>query len=287
MAIVGRVAQIWRYAVKSMGGERLARATIGPRGVVGDRGWALRDETAGELRGAKKLPELLRCSARYLDEPTDNTIPAAEMRLPDGSRVRTDDPSAAARLSALVRRPVTLWPLQPATATEHYRRAVPDNPDMVAELRQIFGRTDDEPLPDLSVFPPEVMQYTSPLGTHFDAFPLHLLTTASQAAMAAQLPEARFDVRRFRPNLLVEPLGGATGLVEHAWCGRIVRLGSARITIEVPCVRCVMPTLPQADLPHDPRVLRTVVRHAAQNLGVYATVATAGTVAVGDPVEVM
>ena len=42
---------------------------------------------------------------------------------------------------------------------------------------------------------------------------------------------------------------------------------------------------PQGDLPKDPGVLRTVVRHADQNLGVYASVVGPGPVAVGDPVE--
>lgn len=286
MPIVGRVSEVWRYPVKSMGGERLERAQVGRRGVVGDRGWALRDEKAGEIRGAKKLPETLRCSARYLSEPAAGGVPPAEITLPDGTRLRSDDPAAAARLSDLLGRPVTLWPLQPEEAKDHYRRARPDNPDMLTELREIFGRTADEPLPDLSVFPPEIMEFTSPLGTYFDAFPLHLLTTASLAAMAERTPGARFDVRRFRPNFLVEPNPGLSGLVENDWCGQTLRLGQARIKIEIPCVRCLMPTLPQGDLPKDPAVLRTIVRDAGQNLGVYATVVTAGAVTVGDRVEI-
>ena len=157
---------------------------------------------------------------------------------------------------------------------------------MLVELREIFGRTADEPLPDLSVFPPEIMEYTSPRGTYFDAFPLHLLTTASLAALGARTPSARFDVRRFRPNVLVETAGG-TGLVETEWLGQMLRIGSARIKIEVPCVRCVMTTLPQGDLVKDSSVLRTIVRDAAQNLGVYATVVSPGRVAVGDAVELI
>ena len=162
MAVVGRVSELWRYPVKSMGGERRERYQLGPRGIVGDRGWAVRDETAGEIRGAKKLPALLRCSATYVAEPTEDTVPPAEIALPDARRVRTDDPAAATHLSELVGRPVTLWARQPPTAREHYRRAAPDNPDLMAELRQIFGRIEDEPLPDLSVFPAELMEFTSP-----------------------------------------------------------------------------------------------------------------------------
>lgn len=285
MPVVGRVTELWRYPVKSMGGERLERCVIGPRGIPGDRGWALRDEKAGEIRGAKKLPQLLRCAARYVDEPVDGMIAPAEITLPNGRRLRSDDPAAAAQLSDLVGRPVSLWPLQPATATEHYRRALPDNPDIMVELREIFGRTEDEPLPDLSVFPPEIMEYTSPLGTYFDAFPLHLLTTASLSALTRRTPVALFDVRRFRPNLLVEPVGNTTGLVELDWCEKTLRVAGVRVKVEMPCVRCVMTTLPQGDLPHEPLVLRTIVRDAAQNLGVYASVMSPGSVAVGDDVE--
>ena len=285
--IVGRITQLWRYPVKSMHGERLDAVTLGARGLPGDRGWAVRDEVAGEIRGAKKLPALMRCAARYLAEPSDDTVPPAEITLPDGTRIRSDAHDVSTRLSALLGRAVILWPRRPATDREHYRRAAPDNPDLMAELRQVFGRLDDEPLPDLSVFPAEIMEFTSPLGTYFDAFPLHLLTTASLAAMAAQNPGARFDVRRFRPNVLIEPVDGAVGLVENGWCGRTLRLGTATARIEMPCTRCVMTTQEQADLPKDPSILRTIVRDADQSLGVYATPADPGHLAVGDAVELI
>jgi uncharacterized protein YcbX len=284
--LIGRIRELWRYPVKSMGGEKHDRLPIGPRGIPGDRGWAVRDERAGEIRGAKKLPALLGCSATYLSEPTADSVPPAEIRFPDGTRVRSDAPDVAARLSSLLDRPVTLWPLQPPAALDHYRRAAPDDPDMLAEMRAIFGRLETEPLPDLSVFPAEIMEVTSPLGTYFDAFPLHLLTTASLATLQAKTPGARFDVRRFRPNVVVETPSGTTGLPEIDWAGKTLVAGSARLRVEIPCVRCVMTTVAQGDLAKDPTVLRTIVRDAAQNLGVYATVTGAGTVSVGDEVRV-
>jgi hypothetical protein len=283
MGRIGTVREIWRYPVKSMGGESLARCTTGVMGIPGDRGWALRDERAGEIRGAKKLPQLLLCQARYLAEPAGDDIPPAEITLPDGTRVRSDDPRASARMSDLLGRPVTLWPRRPASDHEHYRRAAPDNPDFVAEMRQIFGRLEDEPLPDLTVFPPEILEFTSPLGTYFDAFPVHVLTTASIAALGGA---ERFDRRRFRPNFFVETDAAAPGLVETDWCGRTVRIGGLGLAIQMPTVRCVMTTLEQPELAKDPSVLRTIVKDASQNVGVYATVVDGGAVAVGDPVEV-
>ncbi len=50
-------------------------------------------------------------------------------------------------------------------------------------------------------------------------------------------------------------------------------------------MRCSMTTQAVDELPKDPSVLRTIVRDANQNLGVYATVEAAGEVAVGDPVD--
>jgi len=128
MTAVGRVGEVWRYPVKSMGGELLRSAPFGPLGMLGDRGWALRDEAAGEIRGAKKLPALMRCQARYDAEPNGARIPPATMTLSDGTTLRTGDADANARLSGLVGRAVTLWPVQPADHRDHYRRAAPIRP---------------------------------------------------------------------------------------------------------------------------------------------------------------
>ena len=281
---IGVVRELWRYPVKSMGGESIASCDLGTLGIPGDRGWALRDEDAGEVRGAKKLPALLRCAARYRSEPTGDDVPPADIVLPDGAATATDDPDVDRKLSALVARRVTLHPRRPPENRDHYRRGLPDDPDMETELRQIFGRTPDEPLPDLSVLPPELFEFTSPPGTYFDVAPIHLLTTASLAALG---PADRFDRRRFRPNVLVETDPATTGLVEAGWGGRTIGIGAAALRGEIPTMRCVMVTLPQPGLGKDPSVLRTIVRDAGQNLGLYAAVSTTGRIAVGDPVVLL
>ena len=287
MAIVGTVRELWRYPVKSMGGECLKRATLGAMGIPGDRGWAVRDEAAGEVRGGKKLPQLMQCRARYLREPDGGAIPPAEITLPDGTIVASDDAGVSGRLSALVGRRVTLWPLQPAENREHYRRGLPDKPDLIEELRDIFGRLPDEPLPDLSVFAPELFEFTSPLGTYFDAFPVHVLSTASLGALGAGAPPERFDRRRFRPNVFVETPSEERGLVDAGWSGKSLRIGQVVLQVHMPTARCSMTVQAQPGLPKDPLVLRAIVRDADQNLGVYATVTTPGDVRVGDPVELV
>ncbi len=158
---------------------------------------------------------------------------------------------------------------------------------MMLEMREIFGRTPDEPIPDLSVFPKEIFAFTSPLGTYFDAFPLHLLTTASLDMLAQRNPAAQWNVRRFRPNFVIETTTGISGLVENEWLGRSVRIGALTIHCPLPTPRCVMTTLAQQGIEKDPSILRTVVRDADQNVGVYATIITPGHVKVGDMVELM
>ena len=64
MQVIGTVKEIWRYPVKSMAGERMKSAKVSARGIYGDRGWAIRDEKAGEIRNARKLPMLLHCTRR-------------------------------------------------------------------------------------------------------------------------------------------------------------------------------------------------------------------------------
>lgn len=283
---VGTVRELWRYPVKSMAGERMEEASFGMLGIPGDRGYALRDEEAGEIRGAKKFPALMQCAARYLEEPSEDHIPAAEMALPDGVRIRTDDAAAGKRLSLVVGKPVTLWPRRPADDLEHYRRH-PDGGDIAHDLKEMFGRESDEPMPSLEGFPEELFVYTSPLGTYFDAYPLLLLTTGWLAELGKKNPEASFDVRRFRPNVLIDTGDGSSGFFELEWAGHEVRVGEAVFKIELPCPRCVMTTQQVGELPKDPSILRTIVKESDQKVGIYASVATPGKIRVGDPVEVL
>jgi uncharacterized protein YcbX len=284
MQVIGKVKEIWRYPVKSMAGERMQRANVSARGIYGDRGWAIRDEKAGEIRNARKMPALLHCTAVYLREPNADDAPPAQITLPNGTTFRSDSAEASEKLSELLGRSVSIWPLQPASERDFLKRAAPDNPDIRVEMREVFGRLENEPLPDFSTLPAQILEFTSPFGTFFDAFPFNVLTTASLITLASRNPTADFDSRRFRPNVLIETESDIEGLAESEWSGRTLRIGATRIKVEMPTVRCVIPTLDQPGVKKDPSVLRTIVRDAAQNLGAYATIATAGTIALGDQV---
>ena len=280
------VAEIWRYPVKSMVGERLGSTSVSEWGLLGDRGWAVRDEVRGGIRGAKKIAGLMQLAGRYLAEPTSQRrSPPVEILMPDGSTVTSDDPNVSERVSYAVDHPVTLWPLQPAEDRDHYRRGGPDSDDFVAELQTMFGAGAGEPLPDLSGFPEELAEFESPPGTYFDAYPISLLTTASLRSVAEALPDSDIDVRRFRPNLLVDVAG--TGYPEQHWIGRRVVVGEVEFEVTNRCIRCVMVTLPTAGLPRDRTILRTLARQTGQNLGVYARVLRPGTLCEGDEVRLL
>lgn len=275
-----RVQEIWRYPVKSMIGERVDVVDVVDTGFVGDRTWAARDEVRGGIRGAKKIGSLMRLAASGGDGGP------VTITLPDGTTVTTDDPDRDARISAALDHEVTLWPLRPADDLDHYRRGGPDSDDVMEELQGIFGREGDEPLPDLSVFPPEIIEFESPPGTYYDAFPLLVVSTSALRSLAEAVPASVVDVRRFRPSLVIDT-GDAPGYPEFDWVGRRLVIDGVELEIATRCPRCVMVTREIDDAtPADRAVLRHIVRELGQDFGVYATVRRPGSVRVGAEVAV-
>jgi uncharacterized protein YcbX len=288
MTRIGTIESLWRYPAKSMQGEALDALELTPTGVLGDRTWAARDEVRGGIRGAKKIGTLMGLSARYLVPPTiEQPVQPIVVTLPDGTEVRSDATDFDAVVSGAIDHPVTMWPLQPVDDLDHYRRGAPDSDDVLAELRNMFGRDDDEPLPDLSLFPVELFSFESPVGTYYDVSPVHLLTTTSLDSIGARLPDSVVDVRRFRPNVVVRLDDPDGEFPEQTWIGRTLTVGDADLDVSLACPRCVMPTRGFADLPTDRAILRSIVRDADQNLGVYASIATVAPINVGDEVHLL
>ena len=226
---LGVVAELWRYPVKSMYGAPLTSAAVTPRGIPGDRAWALIDRATGKPLSGKRHAKLMLCRSRYIDEPTETTVPPAEMVLPDGTSLRTDDAKAGAVLSSFL------------------------NVDCVPAL--------------------------SP-GNHFDDRPLHIITDAALRSFRERTT-LDFDVRRFRPNILVAVAGD--GFPELSWVGKRVRLGALELDVAKPTKRCVMTTLPQPGLKEERGVLPAVVKDGGA-LGVYGAVLSSGALRVGDVV---
>ena len=281
---LGKVDSIFRYPVKSMMGEKIEETCVTSNGVLGDRVWAVRDEVRGGIRGAKKIPQLMQLSAACIVEPTGYGSDPAAVTLADGEVIRTDDQNINARLSQALDHKVTIWPIMPKEQLDHYRRGAPDSDDLETELRQVFGRTADEPLPDLSIFPPEILEYESPPGTYFDAFPLLILSKKSLAVMNQRQPASIFDRKRFRPNLLIEDFNSVGDFPEEAWEGFRLKVGSVVLKAEVVCPRCVVTTHGFEKLPKDPSIMRGLVKENNGNLGLYASVEEPGKISEGDKI---
>ena len=268
--VVGRVASLHRYPVKSMGGERLDVARIAAHGMEGDRAGALVDRETGRVVSAKR-PRLwggvYSLSARFERENGGASI---HVRFEDGTTLSSAGREGLeARLSALLGREVAFATEAAGSATCEYHW-----PDMDGLVQD--GRT----------YRDEITEWELPPGTFFDSSGLHALTTASLDHLRGLVPGSDFHVSRFRPNLVIEPVDGARGFVENEWVGGTLRIGGARLRVTKPCMRCVMVTLPQGDLPKDPRVLRAAFAHNEGNVGVKCEVDGPGIVRVGDEVRV-
>ncbi len=264
-AKLGAVVSLLRYPVKSMQGEELNAVWVAPHGLQGDRAWALIDAETGKVVSAKnprRWPQMFDFRAVYTEPPcSDRPLPPVRITLPDGQAVVSGQEDAEAILSRCLGRQVTL------------RSAAPPQP----QLEEYWP--DMEELDRRDVVTDEAM----PAGTFFDLAHVHLLTTATLAALQGAYPAGRFEVRRFRPNLMIRLDDPQPGFVENGWIDRVVAIGDeVRLRITGPCPRCVMTTLPQSDLPADPEILRTAARQNKAHVGVYASVVQAGLVRRGD-----
>ncbi|HUP32839.1 MAG TPA: MOSC N-terminal beta barrel domain-containing protein [Gaiellaceae bacterium] len=261
---IGTVASLWRYPVKSMMGEEVNASLVTDRGLVGDRAFALVDRDTGKIVSAKeprKWARMFEFRAAYTQPLGGNGLPPVRIALPDGTSVASDLPDVNAVLSRELGREVALA----ATAPEAPRL--------------------EEYWPDIEglAFREVVTDEAMPPGTFFDLAVVHVLTTATIDRLRELYLEGRFEVRRFRPNVVIAT--EERGFVENDWIGSTLALGDdMRLEVTGPCPRCVMTTLPQYDLPKDPGILRAAAKHNAANVGVYASVVHGGTLRRGDPV---
>jgi hypothetical protein len=289
------VQQLWRFPVKSMQGELVGAFDVTERGVVGDRAWALIDESDGQVVSAKnprKWKRVLEVSAAFVDEPsTTAPAPPVVVTLPDGTSVRSDVPGddASGVLSSFLERPVRLTSEVPARPT--FEETWPADVEglgpagLIDATRIGMDGRDSVSKLDLGM---------SAAGTFFDLAWLHLITTATLDALRQAHPDGDFDVRRYRANVVVDDAGA--GFVENEWLGASVALGDdgAAMQVTIPTMRCVMTTMAQPGLDRDLSLLQTIARTNRRTIfggewacaGVYGDVAGSGRVAVGDAVTV-
>ncbi len=266
-APVGSVVSLWRYPIKSMMGEELNASYVTERGLLGDRTRALVDQTTGKVASAKnprKWGKLFDFRASFVDPPKPGgPLPDVRISLPDGRSVMADQPGADDMLSDALGAQVRLM----ASSLE--------KPSLEEYWPDIEGLANREKVTE---------EFTSP-RTFFDAASVHVLTTATTDRLRELYPEGRFEARRFRPNLVVEPPQHVKDFVENGWVGRTLRVGEdVRLKVSSPCGRCVMTTLAQGDLPRDLGVLRAAARYNKVRVGVYASVEQGGTIKRADSV---
>jgi uncharacterized protein YcbX len=274
---LGSVVSLWRYPVKSMLGEELPLSEITPRGVLGDRAYALRDNTDGKIASAKnprKWPRMFEFQAAFTAPVRlGGDLPPVRIRLPDGTELTNQDANHDEILSQLVGRAVTLETVG--------QKTVGQTPSVPAQSTP----TAEEYWPDIEGLDHRdaVTDFDLPQGTFFDCAVVHVLTTGTLDRLRALYPKGRFEVRRFRPNIVVETPDEREGFVENDWVGRTIQIGDkVLLNVTEPCPRCVMTTLAQGDLPKDSGILRTAAQHNRVNVGVYAAVLRTGTVRRGD-----
>jgi len=278
--MLGTVAALRRYPVKSMLGEDMDAGDVTFTGLAGDRQLAVVSRATGKIASAK-FPrlwrDLLTLSAAAADDPAADG--AVRITLPEGKIVWSSDAGVDTILSGLLNEPVTLTATPvPGAALD---RAVPEavlrdgvDAQVPAELMEIGGG--------------------GPPGTFVDFAPLHLLTTSTLDRIAELSPHGRADLERYRPNIVIRT--ARAGFTENDWLERILQVGGdlvLRVIARTP--RCAVPTLAHGALPRDPDALRVLARHNRVEpldsldpepcAGVYAEVLRPGRIRTGDPVR--
>lgn len=253
------VVELWRYPVKSMQGERLGEIEVTAKGVVGDRRYGVMTAD-GSLLTAKTEPRLLEATAITRSGEVVVT-------LPDGTEVPADAASD----------PVAAW-------LDRDVRVVEVDGAVAAHYRMTFDPPDDDA---------EQFEIPAPPGSFVDLSPLHLLTTGALETCQDARPDLAWDVRRFRPNVVIDTPGR---FPEDAWVDHRVRVGGVVLAVQMQTVRCAMPLRAQPGLDRSTDIYRTLtslgdpageVPHNANHLGVYAQVVIPGSIVRGDSVEVL
>lgn len=264
MSSNAKVTSIWRYPVKSMMGEEMNACYMTEVGVLGDRAYALVDTSTGKLVNAKnplKWPRMFEYRASFTVPPDqEQTLPPVRITFPDGSHALSNEEHLNQRLSESFGKPLQF--MKASNKDIQFEGYIPDLEEL-DHKNTVFTRT-------------------SPKGTFFDIAMVHIVTTATLNRLRHLIPESQIEVRRFRPNLVLD-VPDEVGFVENEWIGKEVRIGEeVRLQIIQPTKRCVMTTLAQGDLPKDQQILKGAVQHNQGCIGVYAAVLQTGTIRRGD-----
>lgn len=259
MGVIGTVESLWRYPVKSMGGEELHEAFVGFPGIYGDRVYAFVSSAAQKgfpwLTAREQQTMLLyRPKYRYPERTTkpgnlaeaestgsglspvygDLSDLMVDIETPAGERLAIDDP----RLMNVL------------------REGIRDRPELTL-LRSHRAMTDCRPISIFSI--QTVRQLSEELGIDIDK-------------------------RRFRANVYVD-LESGKGFGEDEFVGRSLRIGArAVIAVLKRDSRCKISTLDPDTAQPNPDVMRHLAREHEGQAGVYGAVLAEGTIGLGDEI---
>jgi uncharacterized protein YcbX len=248
-----RIAELWRYPVKSLLGERMSGLSLVGDGVEGDRAWGIRDCGDGRILTARREPRLLFAASRI------GTGDVPRITLPDGRTLTGPGPATDDALSDWLGKAVTLVSAMECDASR---------------AEYFADATDDGS---------QAIEWTMPKGRFVDAYPVLVMTTAGLRSGAAAYPAGTWDVRRFRPNVLIEVEG--EGWLEDTWTERPVRVGAAQLVPLRRCIRCTMVNRAQPGLDRDVNIYKTLNRTHGGDAGMWTHVGRPGTVSEGDVIE--
>src|SRR5260370_18205372 len=203
--VAGSVLSVLRYPVKSMMGEELTAVDVREGGLIGDRAYALIDNSTGKIASAKnprKWARLFDCHARFVEpQRKGHTMSPVWIMLPDGSNITSDQPNVNAVLSRFFEREVTL------------AETAPESPALEEYWPDIDGLAHRETVTDESI------ALSSPKASFFDYAVAHVITTNTLNRLRELYPHGRFQARRFRSTIIVAVGKGEPDFVENARVG--------------------------------------------------------------------
>ncbi|HYN23770.1 MAG TPA: MOSC N-terminal beta barrel domain-containing protein [Pyrinomonadaceae bacterium] len=210
----GSVVSLWRYPVKSMMGEELNSSDVTERGLLGDRAYALVDSVDGKIVSAKnprKWGNLFDFRAAFVEPPRSaKQLPPVRITLPNGTIVSSAQDDINRVLSHAAGREVTLErsEAQEEIVETEFPNPWRENPSLEEYWPDIEGLAHRDAVTDEKI----------PEGTFFDCAVIHVLTTATIDRLRELYPQGRFEVRRFRPNIVVgtwRRTGSMTSLIQR------------------------------------------------------------------------
>src|SRR5258708_18297470 len=216
----GEVEVGWRYCMKWVVGEEANAKEVTTRGLPGDRAYALVDQANSKVASAKnpsKWPHLFDFRAAFVIPPRPGMpLPAVRITLPDGRVLTTDQSEINQLLSQALQREVTL------DAAEHGQEE-----GVASSSPTRLSANAAEYWPDMEGldFRDTVTDFALPEGTFFDCATVHLLTTATLERLRDLYPAGRFEVRRFRPNIVVQTPNGVKDFIENGWIDHTLVIG--------------------------------------------------------------